>query len=55
MPPDISIIIPAYNRGALIRHTLASVLAASAGLTVETIIVDDGSTPQLSETLAQLA
>ena len=54
MTADISIIIPVYNRGALIRHTLESVRAASAGLTVETIIVDDGSTPPLCETLDRL-
>lgn len=55
MTPDLSIIIPVYNRGAIIRHTLDSVRAASVGLTVETIIVDDGSTPPLAETLNQLA
>ncbi len=54
MIPDLSIIIPVYNRGPLIRHTLDSVLAASHGLTVETIIVDDGSTPPVSEILAKI-
>lgn len=42
--PDLSVIVPVYNRGDLIRHTLESVRRASAGLTVEVVIVDDGST-----------
>lgn len=54
MTPDLSIIIPAYNRGDLIRYTLESVRRASAGLVVETIIVDDGSTAPLAESLARL-
>ena len=54
MPPDLSIIVPVYNRGELIRHTLASVQLASAGLNVEVIIVDDGSEPPVSDALARL-
>lgn len=42
--PQLSVIIPVYNRGDLIRHTLESVRRASAGLAVEVVIVDDGST-----------
>lgn len=52
--PDLSVIIPVYNRGNVIRYTLESVRRASAGLAVETIIVDDGSTTPVSETLAGL-
>ena len=52
---DLSIIIPVFNRGAeVIRYTLESVRRASAGLSVETIIVDDGSNPPTAETLARL-
>ncbi len=54
MTPDLSVIIPVFNRGDLIRHTLASVTAASAGLRVETIIVDDGSTPPVAASLNRL-
>lgn len=36
--------IPVYDRGELIRHTLESVRRASASLAVEVVIVDDGST-----------
>lgn len=54
MAPDLSIIIPVYNRGDDIRYTLASVHRASAGLAVETIIVDDGSNPPIAADLARL-
>jgi len=42
--PLVSVIIPVYNRGPMIRYALESVRRASAGLEVETIVVDDGST-----------
>ncbi len=54
MPPDLSVIIPVYNRGEVIRYTLESVRRASVGLNVETIIVDDGSSPPTAELLARL-
>jgi hypothetical protein len=54
MPTDLSVIIPVYNRGDVIRYTLESVRRASAGLTVETIIIDDGSTPPTADTLARI-
>lgn len=52
--PDLSVIIPVFNRGDLIRHTLESVRASSAGLRVETIVVDDGSAEPAREVLARL-
>ncbi|MGA3006267.1 MAG: glycosyltransferase family A protein [Opitutaceae bacterium] len=54
MTPDLSVIIPVYNRGDVIRYTLESVRRASADLRVETIIVDDGSSPPTADTLARL-
>lgn len=54
MIPDLSIVIPVYNRGDVIRYTLESVQRASAGLNVETIVVDDGSTPPAADTLDQI-
>lgn len=54
MAPDLSIVIPVYNRTDVIRYTFESVRRASAGLRVETIVVDDGSTPPTSETLTRL-
>lgn len=52
--PDLSVIIPVYNRGELIRYTLESVRRASEGLRVETVIVDDGSAKPAAESIAQL-
>lgn len=54
MKADLSVIIPIFNRGELIRYTLESVRRASAGFAVETIIVDDGSTPPVAESFARL-
>jgi hypothetical protein len=53
--PDLTVIIPVFNRGDVIRYTLESVRRAAVGLTVEVIIVDDGSSPPTRETLARLA
>ncbi len=53
--PDISIIVPVYNRGDRIRWTLESIRRASSGLRVETIVIDDGSTPPLQTALAGLS
>ncbi len=52
--PDLSVVIPVFNRGELIRYTLESVRRASASIAVETIIVDDGSTPPTADALARL-
>lgn len=52
--PDLSVIIPVYNRGAMIRYTLESVDRAARGLDVETIVVDDGSTEPTETVLRQL-
>lgn len=43
MTPEISVIIPTYNRRAMLRQALASV-AAQRGASFELIVVDDGST-----------
>ncbi len=43
MSSDVSVIIPTYNRGAMLREAIASVLA-ERGVSVELIVVDDGST-----------
>jgi hypothetical protein len=54
LPPDLSVIIPIYNRGEFVRYTLESIRRASAGLSVETIIIDDGSAPPVADSLARL-
>ncbi|MCX6954350.1 MAG: glycosyltransferase family 2 protein [Verrucomicrobia bacterium] len=54
MRPDLSVIIPVYNRGALARFTLESVRRATRSLNVETIVIDDGSKTPLAADLAGL-
>jgi hypothetical protein len=54
MRPDLSVIIPVYNRGALARFTLDSVRRATRDLQVETIVIDDGSSIPLASALASL-
>lgn len=51
---DISIVIPVYNRGDLIRYTMESVQRASQGIDVETIVVDDGSDVPVADDLVRL-
>jgi hypothetical protein len=52
-PPRISVIIPSYNRLEPLKLTLRSVARAAKvlGEPVETILVDDGSTPPMAEQL----
>lgn len=54
MAIDLSVIIPVYNRGEVIRYALESVRRASAGLAVEVIVVDDGSEPPAADAIARL-
>src|SRR5580698_2439648 len=50
--PLFSVIIPAYNRAALIGQTLNSILSSSlSGL--EIIVVNDGSTDQTRDIVAR--
>src|SRR5262245_6124029 len=51
--PEVSVIVPTYNRAHLLRPSLASVLAEDADL--EVIVVDDGSSDGTPEMLASLA
>lgn len=47
--PNLSIIIPYYNRADTIGHTLRSLELARHDLTLEIILVDDGSFPAFTE------
>jgi Glycosyl transferase family 2 len=51
---DISIIIPVFNHCENTRNCLLSIVRSTAGLSYEVIVVDDGSTDETSEMLAQV-
>lgn len=46
---DVSVIIPVYNPGVLIKRCLDSILAQEGGYTFEVLLVDDGSTDDSSK------
>lgn len=51
--PDISVVIPTYNRKAMLKEALASVAAQTFNGTVEIIVIDDNSqdgTPHMLRT-----
>jgi glycosyltransferase involved in cell wall biosynthesis len=52
--PLVSVIIPAYNAAAFIRHTLVSVLSQTYR-NIEVIVVDDGSQDQTSRIVNSIA
>lgn len=52
--PTVSIIIPVYNRPALLREAVASALAQT-WRPIEILIVDDGSTDDTPAVIAELA
>ena len=43
MAPELSIVIVSWNTKELLRDCLASLPAAAPGISVETIVVDNGS------------
>lgn len=51
MKTDLSIVIPAYNRIELLKYSLKSISSALGDFSVETIVVDDGSTEPLEHQL----
>ena len=53
-PPPVSVIIPVYNRPAMVREALASVLAQTFR-NFEILAVDDGSTDDTPERLEEAA
>ena len=53
MTPEVSVIIPTYNRRAMVREAIDSVLAQTVA-NFELIVVDDGSTDGTGEDLARI-
>ncbi|HEV2169794.1 MAG TPA: glycosyltransferase family A protein [Candidatus Binatus sp.] len=53
MNPDISVIIPTYNRRAMVREAIGSVLAQSFQ-DFELIVIDDGSGDATDQEISQL-
>jgi glycosyltransferase involved in cell wall biosynthesis len=45
MTPDVSVVVPTYNRAPLLRESLESLLAQE-GVALEVVVVDDGSTDE---------
>ena len=54
-PPDISIVVPTYNRSALLQRALLSLFSQRAhGLNFEIVVIDNNSSDNTSETVAAL-
>jgi glycosyltransferase involved in cell wall biosynthesis len=49
MRPDVSVIIPTYNRKNYLRKAIASCFEGNDGFDIEVIVVDDGSTDDTQE------
>ena len=52
--PLVSVIVPAYNEGVVLRNSVTSVLSSSYRR-LEVVIVDDGSTDNTWEVMTELA
>lgn len=54
-PGALSVVIPTYNRGALLAETVDACLKHAGGVDLELVIIDDGSTDDTADRLAELA
>jgi glycosyltransferase involved in cell wall biosynthesis len=53
-PPDVSVIVPAFNSAATVRDAVGSVLAETS-VSLECLVVDDGSTDDTASIVAAMA
>ena len=51
MQPDVSVVIPTYNREEYLRKAIASCFNGNRNVDVEVVVVDDGSTDRTREYL----
>jgi len=54
MQPDVSVVIPTYNREEYLRQAIASCFEGNEEVDVEVVVVDDGSTDGTREYLEEL-
>lgn len=54
MQPDVSVVIPTYNRRELVEEAIESCFLGNESLEIEVIVVDDGSTDGTREYLRSL-
>jgi glycosyltransferase involved in cell wall biosynthesis len=55
MQPDVSVVIPTYNRRSFLEEAIQSCFDGNEGFNVEVVVVDDGSTDGTREYLQQLS
>ena len=53
--PKISVITPVFNGAEYIAETIESVLNAKTSVSIEYIVINDGSTDRTKEILAQFS
>jgi glycogen(starch) synthase len=53
--PDLSIIMPTYNRGSLMESSIVQYLRCSKNVNAELIVIDDGSKDDTPDRLKQLS
>jgi glycosyltransferase involved in cell wall biosynthesis len=52
--PDVSVIIPTYNRRSMVQQAIESCFEGNDGIDVEVVVVDDGSTDGTREYLERI-
>ena len=54
-PPDIAVVVIAYNEASTIEDCLGALLAQETALSLEVLVVDDGSTDGTADVVASVA